>query len=100
METKTFQSIADRLLQRHYGIGLGDTLLADEAVVKSYLESNTRPFSAVNDWVEEVDLKRVDKHGPWGTPTNIALTQDDESHVMASFAKPSPLKYRSSGPSL
>lgn len=100
MEPKKFQSIADRLLQRHYGIGLNDTALADEAVVKSYLESNTRPFAAVNDWAEEADLKRVDKHGPWGTPTNIALTQDDESYVMASFTRPSPLKYRSSGPSL
>lgn len=99
MEIKEFKAVANKLLSTHYAIGINDTLLSDDTVVKSYIESQTRPYQAVNDWAEEVDLHRTDIQGAWGVPENRPLLAEQEDRAieaLRAFAAP---RSRASSPS-
>ncbi len=100
MQPKEFQNIADRLLQRYYGITLNDTALHDEKIVERFTAEGDQPFVAVNEWAEEKELVRIDKHGPWGQPVNIALTKQDQDAIETGAANPTPFKFRPASPSM
>ena len=82
MEIKEFKAVVNKLLSVHYAIGINDTPLSDDTVVKSYIESQTRPYQAVNDWAEEVDLHRTDIQGAWGVQENRPLLAEQEDRAI------------------
>ena len=100
MEIKEFKAVANKLLSTHYAIGINDTLLSDDTVVKSYIESQTRPYQAVNDWAEEVDLHRTDIQGAWGVPENRPLLAEQEERAIAALKAFSPPRKKPGGPGL
>lgn len=80
MNVKRFQRIADLLLERHFGINIGDTGLTDDGRVMGLIEGNVRPFEAVNEHADRYDLDRIDAHGPFPPGP---LKEADEQRVAA-----------------
>lgn len=58
-----WMDVASRLLVTHFGVTLNDTELSDEDTVISLIESDIRPFEAVNDLVDKFDLVRLNSPG-------------------------------------
>ena len=82
MQTKQFQAIANRLLEKHYGINLADTHLSDESIVAEAIRFGLRPFEVLNEHADDCDLCRIDMDGFYGTPSHKALGRDDEIAAM------------------
>lgn len=83
MDSTFYQQVANKLLQRHYGIGLEDTHLSNPVVVEACIRQNRRPFEAVNGHAEECDLVRIDRTGAWGIPESAPITHMDEEVMIA-----------------
>lgn len=80
MNVKRFQRIADLLLERHFGINIGDTGLTDDARVMGLIEGDVHPFEAVNEHADRYDLERIDADGPFPPGP---LNEADEQRVAA-----------------
>lgn len=86
MNVKRFQRIADLLLERHFGINIGDTGLTDDGRVMGLIEGNVHPFEAVNEHADRYDLERIDADGPFPPgPLNEADEQRVAVGVPAHF---------------
>lgn len=94
MDAHRFKILSDRLLQRHYAIGLNDTNLVQRGVVEGYIANGEEPFQAVNDHAIKFDLTRVDKHDTMGRRAGILLTKEDQRSALESLSGTSPLKVR------
>lgn len=94
MNPDDYLKVADRLLQRHYAIGVADTGLCEPKVIEGFLADSVQPFEAVNNWAEKVDLHRVDKHGRLGRAVAEPLTKRDQDLVEKTFSNPTPLKFK------
>lgn len=81
-EIAAFQSIANDLLIKHYGITLDDTRLCDLNVTVECLQQGHRPFEVVNEHARETELDRIDKEGRFGVPAQDPLTAEDEEAVI------------------
>ena len=99
MEIKEFKAVVNKLLSVHYAIGINDTPLSDDTVVASYIENQTRPYQAVNDWAEEADLYRTDIQGAWGTPENRPLLAEQEHRAIEALNSIAAPRWKPSGPS-
>lgn len=82
MDVKQFQSISERLLEKHYGLSLNDTHLCDEKIVQECINQGWRPFQVIAEHAEEADLDRIDKQGVYGVPSKAAITAEDEEAVL------------------
>jgi hypothetical protein len=82
-----FMATADVLLQRHYGIGVADTDLSEDDVAAEHLAEGRRPFEAVNAYVTQISLGRIDRELHLAELSREPLTRDDEAHVAACLAK-------------
>jgi hypothetical protein len=80
---KKFQDIAATLLHKHFGMGLTDTDLTEEAVVSQHMQWGHAPHEVVNAIAADADLARIDVRGVWGIPQFIALTPEDEKAASA-----------------
>lgn len=100
MEIKEFKAVAHKLLNLHYGIDLSDTMLINDSIVSSYIASESRPYQAVNDWADEVELERTDVQGPWGTPVTTPLLAEHEEKAIASLRTITISPKKATGPSL
>ena len=87
MNVKTFQAIATALLQKHFGLELGDTNLTEVNVVQALIEAGHRPFEVINETANDCDLTRIDVRGPWGIPQSVALVPADEMAVLNGIYK-------------
>jgi len=94
MDAHQFKILSDRLLQRHYAIGLNDTNLVERGVVERYIANGEEPFQAVNDHAIKFDLDRVDKHDNMGRRVGSILTKEDQKSALESLSGNSPLKVR------
>lgn len=99
LEIKEFKAVVNKLLSVHYAIGINDTPLSDDTVVASYIESQTRPYQAVNDWAEEADLYRTDIQGAWGVPENRPLLAEQEEMAIKALNSIAAHRGKPSGPS-
>lgn len=55
-----YQALVDGLLQRHYGINLGDTPMNDASEVAILMREGIRPFEVVNAHAQDCNLDRID----------------------------------------
>ncbi len=79
MTVQRFQRIAASLLQRHYGLELGDTHLCDESIVAQCIAQGYRPYQVIAEHAQEADLDRIDVEGFYGVPSKAAITKQDEA---------------------
>ena len=78
MNDVLFKRLAHELLQKHYGIDVGDTSISSERVAAALVQQGVRPFEAVNQQVQACNLDRVDREGRFGVPSKDPLTLQDE----------------------
>ena len=100
LEIKEFKAVANKLFNLHYGIDVSDTMLINDSVVASYIASETRPYQAVNDWADEVDLERTDIQGIWGMPAKNPLLPEHEDTAIATLRASTSPRSKPSGPGL
>lgn len=86
MTPKEYQTIAGKLLEKHYGITLNDTGLQEEKTINRLIFNDVRPYEAVNFEADENDLNRIDKTGSFGTPSQDQLTINDEKNIIESIS--------------
>jgi hypothetical protein len=76
-------SIANWLLQRHYGLDVGDTSIGSPTVARTLVSQGVRPFEAVNAHAQACKLDRIDTKGRFGVPSRDPLTSQDELAALA-----------------
>lgn len=80
-DVATYQKIADRLLEKHYGLQdcLGDLGLDSEDRVSLCIKADKLPYHLVNLHAENCDIGRMDLPGFWGIVVRRdPLTEADE----------------------
>ena len=82
MTVERFQKVSARLLVKHYGLQLNDTMLHDEMIVQHCVNQGFRPYQVIAEHANEADLARVDLQGPYGVPSKDAITAADEDAVL------------------
>jgi hypothetical protein len=78
MNIQQFQRIAQALLQKHYGLDLGDTLLTEDNIVADCIRQGYRPHEVINEHAQKADLDRIDLPGDYGVYRKDPLTAQDE----------------------
>ncbi|HGV9227716.1 TA system toxin CbtA family protein [Citrobacter amalonaticus] len=58
-----WQMLLTRLLEKHYGLTLNDTLFSDETVIKEHIDAGITLANAINFLVEKYELVRIDRRG-------------------------------------
>lgn len=83
MNKALYNRIAHELLQKHYGIDVGDTTIGSPEVSSALFRRGARPYEAVNDHAQACELDRIDRKGHFGVPSRDPLTSQDELAVLA-----------------
>lgn len=83
MNDVLFQRLAHELLQKHYGIDVGDTSISSERIAAALVKQGVRPFDAVNQHAQACNLDRVDREERFGVPSKDPLTMQDELAILA-----------------
>ncbi|MGP0837864.1 TA system toxin CbtA family protein [Serratia sp. CY85251] len=79
-EQRDWQTLAGRLLAKHFGLTLNDTDLCEGDCVMALQQAGVRPFEAINHLVDKYHLVRLDAH-PF-TPSSPYLRQVEELGVI------------------
>lgn len=83
MNIALFQALMSRLLERHYGIAIGDTPFACKTVVAGLVEEGQSVSAWADEHARKNDLARTDVFGPFGTPSCIGITPDEYFAALA-----------------
>jgi hypothetical protein len=83
MSIKSFQKIAEQLLQTHYGLSLNDTMLTESHQVAFLIEAGVRPFEFIVEHAQDCGLERIDAIGPFGIGSTADITAGDEDKAIA-----------------
>ncbi|WP_413715652.1 hypothetical protein IBZ12_01935 [Serratia ureilytica] len=78
-EQRDWQTLAGRLLAKHFGLTLNDTDLCEADCVMALQEAGVRPFEAINHLVDKYHLVRLDAN-PF-TPSSPYLRPFEERDV-------------------
>lgn len=87
MNITLFQKVALRLLRRHFGLGITETMLWYAPAVESDIAAGLRPHQAVNQETDNEFCARIDVDAAKGIDTHTPLTLDDEAEIIAQYAK-------------
>lgn len=84
-EIMKFKEIANVMLTKHYGISLQDTDFEKDKIVEICIQQGVKPYQAVSEYAQEVDIGRVDLPAVWGEPSTAPLSEEDEEQAMATL---------------